>query len=348
MQKSPIMRGFLFGVASGVVLTASLFLTSSSYCEERWSKQIRTMNKGIFMREGRNVSSPDLGPFVESLSPYLNKSVEGLSATDRNKAWCPNAECSDTRTCKPCGRRFLFEVSSGRSGSTSLMHMIGALPHVRMAGENYNTLGAIKRLEDHLETIRGLHNERTGAWQHHKVAKSTLSCTAQHIMETINPPEFDSLNTSLGELNESKTILGYKTVRFTPHEGRNWKDVPESVEFVVRAFPCSRIIVNICSNATQQLISRKGMGWHTKKSEVESQTRDLQRVAQMFGPHRAYLLDSSEWTASPANGTRIINEMVEWLGFRNCRFHRLAHDNANSYSLDRTVIDLGPNCYLPD
>jgi len=45
-------------------------------------------------------------------------------------SYCPKAVCNNSPLCQPCKKRFLFIVATGRSGSTTLLHMLNYLPNV--------------------------------------------------------------------------------------------------------------------------------------------------------------------------------------------------------------------------
>ena len=288
-----------------------------------------------------------------------------------HEAWCPSVICDaqynddDARnrniaaevdtTCQPCHRRFLFIISSARSGSTSLMDMIGKLPHVRVAGENNNALLAVKRLIDKFKSIRRRAKETNGAWKHHAVTDESLTCLAQTAMGTINPPlsangNADSDLTIDDIVTTDDTILAFKTIRFVGDSWKRkddedtWASVEEAVQFVQDHFPCSRVIVNIQSDVSRQIESRKSLkGFRDVTTKVlEEDIRDLKKVHAQFGK-QAFLLDANEWAGSE-DGIDKINEMVKWLGFKDCTFKRLIHDNAGAFNVDKEPLDLGPNC----
>ena len=70
---------------------------------------------------------------------------------------------------------------------SSLMHMIGKLPHIRVAGENNNALLGVKQIIDKINTIKDCVTENDGPWKHHVVSDASLCCFSQTAMETINP-----------------------------------------------------------------------------------------------------------------------------------------------------------------
>jgi len=226
--------------------------------------------------------------------------------------------------------------------------MVGKLPNVRIAGENNNALLAVQRLLEKLHTIKYLQKEIDNAWKHHAVTDESLSCLAQSVMKTINPKGVDEMDD-----DEEETILAFKTIRFvgdlwnTKGEDQ-WSDVTQAVDLIKTRFPCSRVIVNIRSNTTTLAQSRNSFkGFKTvTEDDLLDETRMLREVARQFG-EQAYLLDSSEWT-DPVLGVDKINGMIEWLGYKDCVFHQLIHDNWGDMVRDETSdsVELGQHCQL--
>lgn len=255
-----------------------------------------------------------------------------------HEGWCPDAKCTNSPVCYPCDRRFLIEIATKRSGSTSLMHMLDKLPGVRMGGENNNALHKIANLFKGLPLTGPASSE---AWKRGRILEQDMACTAQKVIEAINPPLQREQEAGF---DDSSTIIGWKTVRF--HE--DWDRIEDAVQFVKRYFPCARVVINIRSDTFNQAVSqmRNLKWWDREEKEKLDETNALMKdVAKMFGPKQAYFLDSSEWTKE--NGHDQINGLIEWLGFEDCKFEKIPHWNANGYdSDDTTVVDLGSNCHF--
>jgi hypothetical protein len=62
-----------------------------------------------------------------------------------------------------------------------------------------------------------------------------------------------------------------------------------------------------------------------------------------MGPKTAQVVDMNEWVKDVS----ILNDVVKWLGFKECRFKALLHENYDRYESDNTVLDLGPQCQYP-
>ena len=252
------------------------------------------------------------------------------------KKWCPKAKCHNTDLCHPCSRRFLIVIATGRSASTTLTWMLDELPGVRMAGENNNQLNAILNMKEnvwnHTSFERG--EQKKTAWGHNEIPPQTFSCTAQSMLETINPPELIE-GTRLKNKDSAEDIIGFKTIRFERGSPDHYFRM---VDFVKENFSCSRIIVNINSNTTRQMES-----YHNAKfGEVSEATlikrnKILKHVSELFG-EQAYFLDSAEWTKDVSK----LNGAVEWLGFHpSCKFKELLKFNTGGgkgFEHDKTKL----------
>ena len=266
-----------------------------------------------------------------------------------NRSWCPFASCFSSTMCNPCGRRFLILICTGRSASTTLTWMLDALPGVRMAGENNDTLHELKNMKEHIlgnkHWIKGSGNQT--AWGHNKVPPQAFSCVAQSMIETINPPKFHQ-SKSLKEEREAdyKTIIGFKTIRFLDGSEADDKGL---VDFVQDNFPCSKIIINYSSNITRQSNS----AWWGERGQnisfeiLTGANARLGRVGNMFGS-QAYMVDSAAWLRNIS----VLNEMVTWLGVpERCHFQHLLAFNVlgNGYTHEKRPRPLQNGCYVsPD
>lgn len=270
--------------------------------------------------------------------------------------WCPYAKCQNSPRCKPCQRRFLIIIATGRSGSTTLMNLLDLLPGVRMAGENngqiLNDYKTWKNLHDTYEL--GLHSTENvvGAWKHFPIPEQSLSCPIQSIYEAINPPP--ELNTNFrGSYDDSNTILGFKTVRLhNVWDGSNsasTKEVVKWTQFLTENFPCARFVFNTRGDIEKQIQSWfKAFGTQLDGNELRDANRNLAQLAATLGPERARMIDMSEWSITEGDsGLAILNDLVDWLGFEGCRFSSLIHMNKGGYEQDNeTKLSLGKECHL--
>lgn len=268
---------------------------------------------------------------VDDWSPF--------NTTNKWQHWCPNATCYNSPVCLPCQRRWLIIISSGRSGSTTLRRMMSELPGVRLSGENMNELEYTWASENVLNQSNNFRNGKK-AFQHNPIPNGSMTCALQHIFEAINPPSESAMMQK--NFDDSNSILGFKTIRFH-NEHDNWT-IDTAIEALLETFPCARIIVNIRSDIKALVNSRHDT--YNKNADMKGAKREtakLKTIAKRLGTKRARLIDMTEWSAD--NGLHILNDVLDWLGFENCRFNALYHENHDRYKQDvSTKIQLGKNC----
>jgi len=276
---------------------------------------------------------------IQPWSPY--------STINPNIDWCPQATCHNSPLCHPCDRKFLIIIATGRSGSTTLTNMIDLLPGVRMAGENNGHLAFGYHEMENLEETEDfkLHSRKeiVGAWRHHPIAEQSTSCPIQHMFEIMNPPSEHVLNLRTG-FDDSNAIIGFKTIRF--HDETQFGTTYEqSVEFLMKTFPCARFIINIRGDVEAQKSSWfKAFGTEMDGNIIRGVNRRLENIAAYLGQERARLVDMSEWSQKNGSGLYVLNEMIEWLGFKGCQFPSLLHSNKDGYGVDFQKYSLGDHC----
>jgi len=182
-----------------------------------------------------------------------------------------------------------------------------------------------------------------GSYRHNQFVDGALSCPTQKMFEVINPPKREDMNRR--NFDDSRTIIGFKTITF-----HIIRDREKAVQFLKDTFPCARIILNIRSDTNGQLKSRRKY-LHRKTPTIEDvrrETSHIRNIAKMLGDERARLLDMSSWVKE-GTGLQDLNDVIHWLGFRNCEFNSLYHENKKGYQHDNTTnVTLGPNCHYPD
>jgi len=347
---------------------ATNFFTSTSY-----------VNETLIAKSGLNETTNNNVTINESNSVNENSNNSLKNITSGGK-WCPFASCHNSPLCAPCNRRFLFIISTGRSGSTTLLEMMNMLPNVRISGENYNELyymyNLIRNLEQGGILTKGkgkakgknLNTNSTsssynlinpkqeishGAFRHGMVPKGAMGCALQQFLATMNPPpasQLKSMNMESYNDFDQHTILGVKTIRM--HKG-SW-DAQLAARFLKEHFPCSRYILNFRSDLSSRVNSTvTTFEKSVKKDEQEleqkfvSQTSFIQKLAKELGPNLVKSLDMTQWTQSETIGLQTINEIVSELGFQNCKFDQMLHYNDGGINNDASDTNLGWNCTSP-
>lgn len=280
-------------------------------------------------------------------------------------SWCPYANCQNSPLCTPCNRRYILILATGRSGSTTVLKMINYLPTVRLSGENRNFIGVASTLISNFQLTDGnnLNSEKgksvspllsqnfdreEGAYVHNAIPPQAMSCPIQQALNVLNPPpKLVQQNDHLLSIQEydKDTIMGCKTIRFH----KNNFTVKQASEYLKEVFPCSKIIVNIRSNVEGQLESIQGT--FTKATPNGKTTDDITKynqwlidVATYLGNDMAKVIDLSKWK----DNVDVFNDVAHWLGFRNCKFTSIVHENLNGYGRDNeTDVGIDENCHYP-
>ena len=239
--------------------------------------------------------------------------------------------------------------------------MINHLPNVRIGGENNNELFIASQLETNLKKhgFGGLRSEVPGLahnnpWFHNEIPEQAMACTIQKVLQTINPPAeeiqqqiINGGGTTGMNLDgyETSQIIGAKMIRI---QRGNWTAL-EASEFFKYIFPCAKFIMNTRLDIDSQVDSQKYV--FKAKEDLDLATHDnvkkendfLAQFAQRMGEEMARMIYMEEWT----NNVTQLNEVVEWLGFSNCKYDKVLHNNKNGYQGDESPIDVGSGCRAP-
>lgn len=285
-----------------------------------------------------------------------SETFDSFNTTNPYKdAWCPFATCQNSPMCSPCNRRYLFILATGRSASTTLLKMLNYLPNVRLSGENLNLLYVASKIISNFKGEKVAHlldqnfDRVEGAYLHNAIPPQVMSCPIQQVINALNPPPQKVQNevnltghASIEEYDRDR-ILGVKTIRF--HKGE-WS-IREASQFLRENFPCSRIVVNIRSDIQSQLKSLNSTFSSAQKyvkdtEYIKGMNDFLVGVAGDLGTDMARLIDMTEWTKD----VDILNDLIHWLGYRDCRYTGIVHENTNGFGRDHvTMLDLGTNCH---
>mmetsp|Transcript_3762 Transcript_3762/g.4933 ORF Transcript_3762/g.4933 Transcript_3762/m.4933 type:complete len:389 (-) Transcript_3762:169-1335(-) len=366
-----ILFPFLCGAT--VVLSSLLYSTSLQYQalvkehEQTLKQQERIQNHEMLVKVEDKATHDNILCDQENKHDAISKTskteeplYEPFNTTNPHQQWCPNVSCQNSPLCAPCNRRYILILATARSASTTLTKMMNFLPNVRLAGENRNFLFIASNL---INNFRGGEKGVTttplldqnfdrvdGAFEHNAIPPQAMSCPVQQALNTLNPPpQAIQQNDHIQSIQEydSNTILGCKTIRF--HKNTQEWTLEQATDFLKEAFPCSRIIVNIRSNVTSQLHSIEDT-FKNKKQQVKTENEIIKMnqylidVANMLGPKMAKVIDMAEWTQN----VDILNDVVDWMGFKNCKFHDVVHENQNGFGRDHeTDPHLGDKCHYP-
>ncbi|KAL7426716.1 hypothetical protein ACHAXM_000552 [Skeletonema potamos] len=172
-----------------------------------------------------------------------------------------------------------------------------------------------------------------------------MACTIQKVLHTINPPPKEVQQQIISNEGNGITLDGYETSQIVGAKMiriQNGKWTPlEAAEFFKYNFPCAKYIVNTRLEKDSQAASvlANFVSPNTLEKVVEKLKRKddfLTKFAQHMGEDKARLIYMEDWV----NDVMHLNEVVEWLGFRNCQYDKVLHSNANGYERDESVLEL--------
>jgi hypothetical protein len=136
---------------------------------------------------------------------------------------------------RPIGRRYVFIVTYGRSGSTLLMNIINSCEGCCIRGENNAALYNIYESYKNISAAKGEHESKslrpTSAWWGiHEVNPEVYARRlAEVFIEEVIKPKADDL------------VCGFKEIRFSK------KDVPDLqdyIDFMKAVFPGAKFVFN--------------------------------------------------------------------------------------------------------
>ena len=270
---------------------------------------------------------PPLQPETELIPPALGLSSRG-SECDPSWCDCQNKNCDAQQvspgTCNLCDQKWVFVLSAGgRSGSTSILEGLNALPGVSLSGENLAVLNDMQREFAKVDSLVRRNKAAESAafylpqWQ--GLRRHTL-CAQQSTIARLA-----GANGSLDAVNSENRIFGFKELielrsfeadghfpAGVPHLEASSKDKRDWVEFLDKLFPCSRIVFNLrrdrAAQARAVLSSFGSFGSDPFGDAMPPLTlveKDLEEVSQfILGLHknksasgRSFLMYTEDMTA---------------------------------------------------
>jgi len=197
----------------------------------------------------------------------------------------------DGEECDLCGgaQDWLFILGTGRSGSTTALEMVNAIPGVYLAGENS---GVMNTLMDLFESSMSLLEDQAGS-------RNRALCAFQKFVKTI-----------IGQFDEQTTkVIGFKEIR---HLNR------KQLSFFKQVFPGAKIILNTRKNLHSQHQSQFQMD--IPLGELTNWTNEVE-LFQADNSKDTFLLHLEEYNA------KTYNRVLDFLQVQGCYFAFVAHAN---------------------
>lgn len=219
--------------------------------------------------------------------------------------------------CDLCAsdQQWLFVLSTGHSGATSLTEILNKVPGFYIAGENMGIMDILLDEYDSLGKIVKRSERGEPGWQTKPISQRHVLCAMQAVMRT-----------AIGDFKEGQTsVVGFKEVRHTSRS---------KLDFFKKVFPCARFIL---SSQTDLAISSKALQMHASSPAGNADLEQLQNATREFGlwlrrhPENAFNVRMED--LSP----RGMNELLSWLGVRGCRFSAVEYADEADILSDNVV-----------
>lgn len=207
--------------------------------------------------------------------------------------------------CNLCDEGWLFVVSTGRSGSTTVQQMLNALPQVYMAGENGGVLSGLVLLTRpyHFHTRNHTANE-TSWWRYADPNQHAILCDLQrYVRDLLTPAD---------NVTGRTRYIGFKEIRYEIFE----------LELMRNLFPCGKFIVNWRRNITDLKRSRKVAFVGNEAGGFGRRNRLFERFAASLG-NRSFSLPLESMSLDT------FQDMRRWLGVSGCAYTDVYHYNIN-------------------
>lgn len=252
-------------------------------------------------------SLADLAPdALEPSDEYLPESCELLQHRVDLDPAPPSIQahlgdsCSDE--CIPA----VFVVSSGRTGGTTIMHMLNLIPGFDLKGHNKGMLGSFLNLHEKLKSKYQSYKRSTlYSWVHSPIQNETEIRCALRMMV-------------LGELNpQSKAhVVGYKET--------DWKfdSRLQDLSLLMDVFPCSKVVLSYRNDLEDQLLSMRAVYGEFNYFRVRDANQQMDQFAKQH-PDRTFTFPLEDFSVGR------FNDLLRFLGEDlNCHYVDVIRDNA--------------------
>eukprot|EP00928_Gymnodinium_smaydae_P001780 TRINITY_DN10641_c0_g1_i4.p1 TRINITY_DN10641_c0_g1~~TRINITY_DN10641_c0_g1_i4.p1 ORF type:complete len:259 (-),score=43.58 TRINITY_DN10641_c0_g1_i4:148-924(-) len=198
-------------------------------------------------------------------------------------------------------QRWLFILATARSGSTTVLKMVNAIPHHYLAGENAGAMSILLRLKAARDEQQN--HSKVYAWQSLPIQEELVGCSLRAYTKAI-----------IGiKEGIAPDVIGFKEVRH--HD-------PSELDLFLELFPGARFIICTRHNVEEQVESfAKTIFDQYDANRISEKASSLEAWGRDHAD-RTFFLQTEEFSQSR------FNEMLQWLGVNNCSYRSVAHENA--------------------
>lgn len=220
--------------------------------------------------------------------------------------WCPAARCKEMPTL--CQQQFLFVISTGgRTGSTTLMNALNAIPNIWISGETRGLIFHLRRAFEKTVPFSWVEDQwidgKTSVNAHYRSKidrERVLNIVQGFIKQTNLPPS---------NRRGQPAVLGYK--------GIIWE--AEDLRFVESAMPCSKFIINSRRDIVRQSNSSFLQRDRHSFAVLQNKTNEL-FAARLRLSSPSYIIPLEDFTLQN------FTDIARWLG-SDCTFKSIGHHN---------------------
>lgn len=215
-------------------------------------------------------------------------------------------------------------LATGRSGSTTVNHMVNLLPGVSVMGENRALVELLDPVYEN--SLKCPRNTQEGAWFNVPFDENIMLNALRNVVKA---------HIGAYDKYKSSTHIGYKEIRH---------DSAEKLAWVKKMFPKAKFLINYRKNVTNQAKSAFYKHANVDPEEtITAKNNALLTFANSLPEHQRYILPLEDFSVELFNG------MIKFLGFEGCEYGKLVHDNAHGgYKVDNKSDELLGTCvYVP-
>lgn len=243
----------------------------------------------------------------------------------------PASEHPTSEVCDLCARSWVFIVSTGRSGSTSLLEALNSLPGVYLSGENRAAL--LPAMEMYIKA-KAFANTHGAANEHNKLSLNSVLCSLQETFLALDPSDTADVR-GFKEL-VVPTSIAAPVIEDKDHHAHFAADRTDWLEFLETLFPCAKIVFNLRADVASQSDSAFYGELKVPADELSHVNKQVMQMHEARGGNRTFLMRLEDFSAAH------FTKMAAWLGFPECHFTSLPHandastDSGKEYHFDYT------------
>ncbi|KAA8499863.1 hypothetical protein FVE85_7448 [Porphyridium purpureum] len=203
-------------------------------------------------------------------------------------------------SCDLCADNWLFVLGAeGRTGTTTTMFTLRAVPGIELAGEHNGVLNEARVIYERLVALP----RHVSAFSSPELDHDAFACTIQELVKNM------IFGKERSEREPLTRILGFKEIRYATRS-------PDMLLFLLDMFPCARFIFSVRNNADVINLAEKEFGKHARKRWVYG--RELVNLTHAAFPERTMIFPVEELTLDLYN--RALNSLLKVTG---CHFRAI-------------------------